>query len=57
MAVAQAKPAEQEIRPDINWGMHETAVPEFTKDQEFLALRQMLQIRRFEEKAGQMYGM
>jgi pyruvate dehydrogenase E1 component alpha subunit len=57
MAVAQAKPAEQELRPDINWGMHESAVPEFTKDQEFLALRQMLQIRRFEEKAGQMYGM
>jgi pyruvate dehydrogenase E1 component alpha subunit len=57
MAVAQAKPAEQESRPDINWGMHDTAVPEFTKEQEFLALRQMLQIRRFEEKAGQMYGM
>ena len=37
--------------------MHESAVPEFTKDQEFHALRQMLQIRRFEEKAGQMYGM
>ncbi len=29
----------------------------FDKDEEFLALRQMLQIRRFEEKAGQMYGM
>jgi pyruvate dehydrogenase E1 component alpha subunit len=57
MAVAQAKPAEQELRPDINWGMHEIAVPEFSKDQEFHALAQMLQIRRFEEKAGQMYGM
>jgi len=57
MAVAQAKPAEQELRPDINWGVHDSAVPEFSKDQEFHALRQMLQIRRFEEKAGQMYGM
>lgn len=30
---------------------------EFTKDQELLAYREMLLIRRFEEKAGQMYGM
>ncbi len=34
-----------------------TAVAEFTKDQEIKAYRDMLQIRRFEEKAGQMYGM
>src|ERR1700750_2124285 len=31
--------------------------PEFSKEQEFKALRDMLLIRRFEEKAGQMYGM
>ena len=31
--------------------------PEFTKEQEFAALRDMLLIRRFEEKAGQLYGM
>ncbi|WP_454628098.1 pyruvate dehydrogenase (acetyl-transferring) E1 component subunit alpha [Bradyrhizobium cenepequi] len=31
--------------------------PEFTKDQELHALRDMLLIRRFEEKAGQLYGM
>src|SRR6201993_782656 len=31
--------------------------PEFTKEQEFSALRDMLLIRRFEEKAGQLYGM
>ena len=30
---------------------------EFTKDQELSALRDMLLIRRFEEKAGQLYGM
>ena len=32
-------------------------VPELTKDQELGAYRGMLLIRRFEEKAGQMYGM
>jgi pyruvate dehydrogenase E1 component alpha subunit len=32
-------------------------VPAFTKEQELEALREMLLIRRFEEKAGQMYGM
>jgi pyruvate dehydrogenase E1 component alpha subunit len=31
--------------------------PEFTREQEFKALRDMLLIRRFEEKAGQLYGM
>ena len=33
------------------------AVPPLTQEQEFSAYRQMLLIRRFEEKAGQMYGM
>ncbi|WP_022724504.1 pyruvate dehydrogenase (acetyl-transferring) E1 component subunit alpha [Rhodopseudomonas sp. B29] len=32
-------------------------VVEFTKDEELRALRDMLLIRRFEEKAGQLYGM
>jgi pyruvate dehydrogenase E1 component alpha subunit len=32
-------------------------VAEFDKEQELFALREMLLIRRFEEKAGQMYGM
>ena len=31
--------------------------PEFTKEEELAAYREMLLIRRFEEKAGQMYGM
>jgi pyruvate dehydrogenase E1 component alpha subunit len=30
---------------------------EFTKEQEFAAYREMLLIRRFEEKSGQLYGM
>ncbi|MDB5561863.1 MAG: pdhA [Hyphomicrobiales bacterium] len=35
----------------------QTNIPEFTKDEELSAYRSMLLIRRFEEKAGQMYGM
>ena len=40
-------------------GMNGSAapIPEFTKDQEIAAYRDMLLIRRFEEKAGQLYGM
>src|SRR5450631_4233399 len=34
-----------------------TPVANFSKDEEFSAYRTMLSIRRFEEKAGQMYGM
>ncbi|MES0808976.1 pyruvate dehydrogenase (acetyl-transferring) E1 component subunit alpha [Roseibium sp. SCPC15] len=33
------------------------AIAKFNKDQEFHAYREMLLIRRFEEKAGQLYGM
>lgn len=33
------------------------AVADFTQDQELFAYREMLLIRRFEEKAGQLYGM
>ncbi|MCG7201821.1 thiamine pyrophosphate-dependent enzyme, partial [Marinobacter pelagius] len=32
-------------------------IVEFDRDQEMHALREMLMIRRFEEKAGQLYGM
>ena len=32
-------------------------VPAFSRDEELAAYRQMLLIRRFEEKAGQLYGM
>ena len=34
-----------------------TNAPKFTKEEELHAYREMLLIRRFEEKAGQMYGM
>jgi pyruvate dehydrogenase E1 component alpha subunit len=45
---AAAKPAKSQ--PQSN-------VPQFTKEEELRAYRDMLLIRRFEEKAGQMYGM
>ncbi|OQW56998.1 MAG: pyruvate dehydrogenase (acetyl-transferring) E1 component subunit alpha [Proteobacteria bacterium SG_bin9] len=38
-------------------GQHHPSPPKFTKEQELHALREMLLIRRFEEKAGQLYGM
>jgi len=60
MAVAQTKPTAQdaqELLPAADMSANVTSPLEFNKDQEFQALRQMLQIRRFEEKAGQMYGM
>ncbi|MGJ0513182.1 MAG: pyruvate dehydrogenase (acetyl-transferring) E1 component subunit alpha, partial [Methylocystis sp.] len=34
-----------------------STVPPFTREQELTAFRDMLLIRRFEEKAGQLYGM
>ena len=45
---AAAKPATTSAKSNI---------PEFSKDEELKAYRDMLLIRRFEEKAGQMYGM
>ena len=38
-------------------GATPSSPPDFTRDQEMHALRDMLLIRRFEEKAGQLYGM
>ena len=60
MAVARTKAADQiaeDRRPAAEAAAHTGPVAEFTKDEELHALRQMLLIRRFEEKAGQMYGM
>jgi pyruvate dehydrogenase E1 component alpha subunit len=60
MAVAQTKQSAhsaQGLFPSADLAANQTSLPEFSKEQELLALRQMLLIRRFEEKAGQMYGM
>ena len=60
MAVAQTKPtapSAEGLLPVADLAANDTSSREFDKDQELVALRQMLLIRRFEEKAGQMYGM
>src|SRR5215210_8319621 len=58
MAVAKTKPSKPEAKPAPASKNDDTpAVAEFSKDQELAAYREMLLIRRFEEKAGQMYGM
>jgi pyruvate dehydrogenase E1 component alpha subunit len=46
-------------RPTAEWpaGNGAASVPELSKEQEISAYHDMLLIRRFEEKAGQMYGM
>ena len=58
-AVSSAKSAAQDTssRAGPNGHGSKASVPEFSKEQELVAYRDMLAIRRFEEKAGQMYGM
>jgi len=58
MAVA-AKKASARSRADVksNQGLVAPKPAEFTKEEELSAYREMLLIRRFEEKAGQLYGM
>ncbi|HEX3505581.1 MAG TPA: pyruvate dehydrogenase (acetyl-transferring) E1 component subunit alpha [Xanthobacteraceae bacterium] len=60
MAVAQTAQTTDKTSPGGGNGASPPGaakIAEFTKEQELQALRQMLLIRRFEEKAGQMYGM
>src|SRR6202050_2080015 len=57
MAVAQTRIVEQSDRQPAAAPASTSAIVEFSKEQELQALRQMLLIRRFEEKAGQLYGM
>ncbi|WP_036281246.1 pyruvate dehydrogenase (acetyl-transferring) E1 component subunit alpha [Methylocystis sp. ATCC 49242] len=42
---------------DSNGASAPEPIPDFTRDEELAAFREMLLIRRFEEKAGQLYGM
>ena len=53
MAVAQKNPSADAKKP----AAASAPVPDFGKEQDLSAYRGMLTIRRFEEKAGQMYGM
>jgi pyruvate dehydrogenase E1 component alpha subunit len=58
MAVAKTKPAAKSVPKGAAAAEESRAkVPGFSKEQELNAYEQMLKIRRFEEKAGQMYGM
>ncbi len=57
MAVADAQKKSSRANAAAQEADAPTAVPPLTKEQELSAYRQMLLIRRFEEKAGQMYGM
>ena len=56
-ATSSAKTAAQDTTRAGNGHGSRSPVPEFNKEQEITAYRDMLVIRRFEEKAGQMYGM
>jgi pyruvate dehydrogenase E1 component alpha subunit len=57
MAVASNKPAGQPAAVRRAPVERAAEVPEFDQELELLAYRKMLLIRRFEEKAGQLYGM
>src|SRR5881398_3150563 len=56
MAVASSRQAAQPATTAHN-GAETQAPPDLGKEQELQAFRDMLLIRRFEEKAGQLYGM
>ncbi|RUX66096.1 thiamine pyrophosphate-dependent enzyme, partial [Mesorhizobium sp. M7A.F.Ca.CA.004.08.2.1] len=56
MATA-ARKAPAKSKSDGKSGLSAPKPAEFTKDEELAAYRHMLLIRRFEEKAGQLYGM
>jgi pyruvate dehydrogenase E1 component alpha subunit len=53
MAATAAKAKSGKSAP----GAISNSIPEFTKEEDLTAFREMLAIRRFEEKAGQLYGM
>ena len=59
MAVAARKSTKgpAQAKASATTGSKKAATPQFSKDQDLAAYRDMLLIRRFEEKAGQMYGM
>jgi pyruvate dehydrogenase E1 component alpha subunit len=57
MAVAKKSASAQRTAPRSAVRRKADAPAAFTSEQDLLAYREMLLIRRFEEKAGQMYGM
>lgn len=58
MAIAARKTSTSSKSPSLKSVSRRNSQPrEFTRDEELASYREMLLIRRFEEKAGQMYGM
>jgi pyruvate dehydrogenase E1 component alpha subunit len=57
MAIASSKPAGQQPARRAAADEAPKGPPDLGKEQELAAFRDMLLIRRFEEKAGQLYGM
>ncbi|MGE0846384.1 MAG: pyruvate dehydrogenase (acetyl-transferring) E1 component subunit alpha [Flavobacteriaceae bacterium] len=57
MAAAAKKTASKSAGKSTARGGKTASIAEFSKEDELFAYRMMLTIRRFEEKAGQMYGM
>ncbi len=56
-AAKTSAPVKKSGAQDAGNGARKPETLKFTKDQELQAFREMLLIRRFEEKAGQLYGM
>ena len=54
---APKKTASQAAGQETKSGASRSSAPAFTREQDLASLREMLLIRRFEEKAGQLYGM
>jgi pyruvate dehydrogenase E1 component alpha subunit len=52
-STSSRKTAAKPVKKDFNGG----TIAEFSKEDDLKAYREMLMIRRFEEKAGQLYGM
>ena len=57
MATSASSAADRSAAKGTKRSQINRTIVEFDKDQELHAYREMLMIRRFEEKAGQMYGM
>src|SRR5262249_28670037 len=57
VGIAMATAPKKSTAKDTGTDKANGSPPPFTREQELKALRDMLLIRRFEEKAGQLYGM
>ena len=56
-AMAASPESSKTAKSNGKGGQHDGDAADFSREQDIAAYRQMLLIRRFEEKAGQLYGM